>query len=117
MGRYEDEYVCDCGRAFDLEKTKIDIILRKFDINETLIKCNKQNEKLEQQLAEKDAIIASATEVIEFYGDDGNWLETSIDSGYFISAKPIDTDMNYFSDTQHCGGKRARQWLKDNENV
>ena len=69
---YEDEYCCPwCGGDIDLEKTKLDIIIRKFDINNALIKCNSINENqstLIKQMAEVIEIYRTGLVALEKYG-------------------------------------------------
>ena len=62
---YEDDYQCPwCGMYIDLDKTEIDIILRKFDINEALVKCNEKKEELEKQ---RDILLKVVIEIKRDY--------------------------------------------------
>jgi len=49
---------------------------------------------------------------LEFYGDDSMWTECCHSSNVYISASLKDIERDYFGEEIHCGGKLARETLK-----
>ena len=59
--------------------------------------------------------LEKAKEALEFYADDSNWAEGYQDSGEYIQIHRSDMEKDYFTKTNHCGGKIARITLKEIE--
>jgi len=63
---------------------------------------------LETQLAASEKERAAEAECVDWYADDSHWLDRLEDCGEYTVACPSDWSRDYFTDENHCAGKRAR---------
>lgn len=82
---------------------------------EKISKLEEENAELKTKLVHVESEYAKEREVLNFYGDDANWLSIQVGYGNRIMIKPKDMDFlnEEDDDATEVGGKRARQRIKE----
>lgn len=66
------------------------------------------------KIQELEAKLMSAFGIIEFYSDFNSWLNSNEQNDIIIQSDMSAIPAMLFNDEFLCGGKRARNWLKEN---